>query len=67
MNNEVYEGTFLNNEKHGHNCRLKILAPFPYEINGTFKHNILQYGETILPDGGRYKGEFYNLLPEGKG
>ena len=53
--------------KSGENCHLKVLGPVPYEIGGTFKNNKLVYGQTIMPDGSHYEGEFDNLLPHGKG
>ena len=43
------------------------MNPFPYEINGSFKNGALIKGETVMPDGSKYAGEFRNLMPHGEG
>ena len=66
-NNQIYEGTFLNDLKHGDDCSLKILGEKSYAITGLFKNSELISGDTLLPDGSYYEGEFSKLLPHGKG
>jgi len=64
--NQIYEGHFQFDEKHGEG-KLLISDPYPYEINGTFEKGELVFGETLFPDGSKYKGEFRDLKPNGKG
>jgi hypothetical protein len=50
-NGQIYEGMFLNDQKHDVNGKLTLTKPYYYEIKGSFRYGVLISGDTVLPTG----------------